>query len=100
MLRHVVVFRFRDGTPPDAVSAIADGLGGLPAAIPEIRSYRFGSDVGINDGNFEFAVTADFADEADYLVYRDHPQHQQVIADLIAPHVADRAAVQFPLEAD
>lgn len=100
MLRHVVVFRFREGTPAEAVSAIAEGLGGLPAAIPEIRAYRFGADLGIVDGNFEFAVTADFADADDFAVYRDHPQHQQVITELIAPHVDTRSAVQFPLEAD
>lgn len=100
MLRHVVVFRFHEGTPAEAVSAISDALGGLPAAIPEIRRYRFGVDAGINEGNYEFAVTADFADEADYLVYRDHPQHLQVIKDLIAPHIAGRAAVQFHTESD
>lgn len=100
MLRHVVVFRFNEGTPPETVTALNEALGGLPAAIPEIRAYRFGSDAGINEGNFEFAVTADFADEADYVVYRDHPQHQQVIKDLVAPHIAARAAVQFHTDSD
>lgn len=100
MLRHVVMFRFEDGTAAEDIAAVREALGGLPAAIPEIRAYRFGPDAGINDGNFEFAVTADFADEADYLVYRDHPQHRQVITELIAPHVAERAAVQFHTEAD
>ncbi len=98
MLRHVVLFRFHEGTSHDAVKAIGGALGGLPAAIPEIRAYQFGPDAGINEGNFEYAVTADFADEADYQLYRDHPQHQQAIKDVIAPHVAARAAVQFHVE--
>jgi hypothetical protein len=97
MIRHVVMFRFKDGTSPAAVTAIAEGLGGLPAAIPEIAEYRFGSDIGVNDGNFDFAVVADFADTADYLVYRDHPLHQALIRERIAPHVDARAAVQFDL---
>jgi len=100
MLRHVVVFRFHEGTPAESIRAITDALGGLPAAIPEIRSYHFGGDAGIDEGNYEFAVTADFADEDDYRVYRDHPQHQQVIKELIAPLRAARAAVQFPLDVD
>jgi hypothetical protein len=49
----------------------------------------------VNSGNYEFAVVADFATLDDYLVYRDHPDHKQVIVDLIVPNIADRAAVQF-----
>jgi|SRR5687768_15503866 hypothetical protein len=95
MIRHAVMFRFKLGTPPAAIAAIAEGLGGLPHAIPEIAEYRFGHDIGVNDGNFDYAVVADFADTADYLVYRDHPLHRALIAERIAPHVETRAAVQF-----
>ena len=95
MIRHTVMFRWKPGTTTADIAAVAEGLGGLPAAIPEIRDYRFGHDLGINDGNFDFVVVADFADADDYLVYRDHPLHRALIAERIAPHVAERAAVQF-----
>jgi hypothetical protein len=95
MIRHTVMFRWKPGTTTAAVAAVTEGLGGLPAAIPEIRDYRFGHDLGINDGNFDFVVVADFADADDYLVYRDHPLHRALVAERIAPHVAERAAVQF-----
>jgi hypothetical protein len=95
MFRHVVMFRFQPGTTGAQVQAIADGLAGLPAAISELRDYRFGTDAGINEGNFEFAVVADFDDREGYLVYRDHPVHRQVIDERIAPVVAERAAVQY-----
>jgi hypothetical protein len=95
MLRHVVMFRWTADTSPTDVSAIVEGLGGLPAAIPEIRDYRFGHDVGINDGNFDFVVVADFSSADDYVVYRDHPLHRALISERIAAHVAERAAVQF-----
>jgi hypothetical protein len=97
MFRHVVVFRFEPGTTEAQVRAIADGLAGLPAAIGELRDYRFGTDAGINEGNFEFAVVADFDDREGYLVYRDHPAHRQVIDERIAPVLLERAAVQFEL---
>ncbi len=95
MIRHTVMFRWTPDTTPVDVAAIAEGLGGLPGAIPGIRDYRFGHDLGINDGNFDFVVIADFADTEDYVAYRDHPLHQALIAERIAPHVAERAAVQF-----
>ena len=74
---------------------IIEGLGGLPAAIAEIRDYRFGPDAEINEGNFDFVVVADFESAEDYLVYRDHPVHRALIAERIAPHLAERAAVQY-----
>ena len=95
MIRHAVLFRFKPDTPTAAIAAISEGLGGLPHAIPEIAAYQFGADLGVNDGNFDFVVVADFADTDDYLAYRDHPLHRALIADRIAPHVETRAAVQF-----
>lgn len=95
MIRHAVMFRFKPGTTAADITAIAEGLGGLPHAIPEIADYRFGTDIGVNDGNFDFAVVADFADTDDYVAYRDHPLHRALIAERIAPHVEARAAVQF-----
>jgi hypothetical protein len=97
MFRHTVMFRWTPDTTPGDVAAITEGLGGLPGAIPELRAYEFGHDAGINEGNFDFAVVADFADVDDYLAYRDHPLHRAVIAERIAPHVAERAAVQFEI---
>jgi len=95
MIRHTVMFRWKPGTIPADIAAVTEGLGGLPAAIREIRDYRFGHDLGVNDGNFDFVVVADFADVDDYVAYRDHPLHRALIAERIAPHVAERAAVQF-----
>ena len=99
MFRHVVMMRWTEDTTPADVSAIVEGLGGLPAAIAEIRDYRFGPDAEVNEGNFDFVVVADFASVDDYLVYRDHDVHRSLIAERIAPHVAERAAVQYYLTA-
>ena len=95
MIRHTVMFRWKPGTTAADIAAVAEGLGGLPGAIPEIRDYRFGHDIGVNDGNFDFVVVADFADSGDYVAYRDHALHRALVAERIAPHVAERAAVQF-----
>lgn len=95
MFRHVVMFRWVDGTTDQQKEALRAGLTRLPEIIPEIRSYRFGEDVGINEGNFDFVVTADFDDRAGYLSYRDNDDHQKLIAELIKPIIGERAAVQF-----
>lgn len=97
MIRHVVVFKWNDDVTPEHVEAMHTAAAGLPEAIDTIRSFRCGRDAGINQGNFDFAVTADFDDEAGYLVYRDHPAHQALIAAFIAGRIAQRAAVQFEM---
>lgn len=97
MIRHVVLLRWTEGTTPSDVNAVSEGLGGLPSAIPEIRDYRFGHDLGVNRDNFDFAVVADFASVEDYLIYRDHPVHRALIDERITPILDSRAAIQYEL---
>jgi hypothetical protein len=94
-MRHVVCFRFQPDTSSEDVDALAAGLRELPALIPEIADYKVGPDLGINDGTWDFAVAADFGSTDDFLVYRDHPEHQARIQALVLPITAERVAVQY-----
>lgn len=95
MVRHVVMFRWKDGTTPQQVAAVAEGLGRMPGLIPELVSYHLGTDLGLAPTNFDFAVVAELQSADGFLAYRDHPEHQAVIRDVILPLVAERVAVQF-----
>lgn len=95
MLRHVSLFSFTPESTPAQRQAVGEALMKLPALIAEVRDYRYGPDAGVNAGNFDYAVVADFDDTAGYLVYRDHPEHRRVLLELIAPIITTRAAVQF-----
>jgi hypothetical protein len=87
----LVCFRWNEGTTPERVDEVAAALRELPGLIPEIRSFKCGPDVGVNAGNWDFAVVAEFDSIDDQTIYPDHPEHQRVITDLVAPI---RAAVQ------
>lgn len=95
MIRHVVLFRWKPEATEEQKKLVAAELSKLPSAISSIRSYVMGTDAGINQGNAEFAVIADFDDEPGYLAYRDDPAHREIIAAYITPLVAERTAVQF-----
>jgi len=97
MIRHCVMFRWKEEMPVAWIDDVETALATLPAAIPVIASYSFGRDIGVNAGNHQFAVVADFATVDDYLVYRDHPVHKRVVAELIVPNIAERSAVQFDM---
>ena len=95
--RHVVLFRFNEDATDEQKQTLRDRLGELTGLIPEIETYAMGADAGINSGNFDFAVAADFADRDAYVVYRDHPSHRAVIEQHLKPILAERAAVQYTL---
>ncbi len=89
------MFRWSDEVTDEAKQAVAEGLGRLPEVIPEIRAYAFGPDAGIREGNWDFVVVGDFDDVESYLAYANDATHQALIAEHIAPNIAERAAVQY-----
>jgi len=94
MFRHIVLFRWKPGTGAAELAALERALAELPGQVPEIQSYRFGRDAGLVQGNFDFAIVAEFADEAAWRRYVDHPAHQKLVAERVRPIVQERAAAQ------
>jgi hypothetical protein len=97
MIRHCVMFRWKADAPANIVETLSIALAELPGLIPEIEAYSFGPDIGVNQGNDEFVVVADFATVDDYVVYRDHPDHKKAVADHVVPNISERHAVQFEI---
>lgn len=97
MIRHCVLLRFTDDATDGQRQALLDGLVTMPERIDAIERYDFGVDAGLGDGNWDLAVTADFADEAGYRAYAQDPAHVELIRERIKPILADRVAVQFEL---
>ncbi len=95
MIRHVVMFRWTPEATQEQKDRVAAELRRLPALLPVLRGYDVGADLGLAEGNFEFAVVADFDDLEGLRAYRENPEHQAVIAEFIQPIAAQRAAVQY-----
>lgn len=88
MIRHVVLFRWKDGTPPAAVRAIENGFGALPAKIPEIADFEWGTDVspeGLSQG-FTHCFLVTFRDAKGRDAYLPHPAHQAFV-EILKPHL-------------
>lgn len=95
MIRHVVMLRWFETATTEDVDAVSAALSRLPGQIDAVRNYSFGSDAGVSEGNWDFAIVADFDDEAGYADYRDHEAHLRAIKEHIKPILEDRSAVQF-----
>ena len=98
MLRHGALFRWKPEATAEDVSKIEAALHQLPDKIPCIQSYRFGRDLGVQDGNADFGLVADFIDEDGLQEYANHPDHQAVLRELIRPITASREAIQYVIE--
>jgi Stress responsive A/B Barrel Domain len=95
MIRHVVLFHWKPEATDEQKQRAADELAKLPSLVPTILGFALGPDAGINQGNADFAVTADFDDESGYLAYRDDPRHQEIVTGHVGPIVANRTAIQL-----
>ena len=97
MIRHVVMFKFRDDADEAQRQAVHDAIATMPEATGVTEAYTIGADLGLAEGNFDFAVVGDYADQDAYLTYRDHPEHQRIVFDIIRHAITDRAAIQFEI---
>ncbi|MCW5517543.1 Dabb family protein [Muriicola sp. Z0-33] len=96
VLRHVVLFKFKEGTAPEKITEIENAFGALPSKISEIADYEWGinnSPEGLNKGLTHcFFVT--FKSEADREIYLPHPDHQAFV-QLLGPSLEDVTVVDY-----
>jgi|SRR5215472_11905656 len=97
MIRHVVLITWVPDTTEEQKKQFTDELAGLPPLMKGLRSYKFGADLGVNQGNADLAIVADFDDVAAYVAYRDHPAHIDIVQRVLNPIAEQRRAVQFEL---
>jgi len=97
VFRHVALFRFTDESTAEQRQAMIDALHALPSKIPELRAYDISLDAGLVEGNWHAAVVADFDDEDGWRTYTADAEHQRILAELIRPILAERAATQHAL---
>ena len=93
LLRHVVMFKFKDSASKEMIEAVEKAFVGLQDDIPLIRSLEWGTNVspeGINQG-FTHCFLLTFASEADRDAYLPHPAHK-AFGDLLNP-VIDKVMV-------
>ncbi len=93
MLRHVVLFKFKDDASAGQVKAVEDAFRELPSKIKEIKDFEWGtnnSPEGLNQG-LTHCFFVSFASEADREVYLPHPDHKAFV-EVLGP-VLDKVTV-------
>ncbi len=88
MLRHAVLFKFKDTSSPEDIKKVEDAFRELPSKIKEIQSIEWGtnnSPENLNQG-FTHLFFLTFKSEADRAVYLPHPAHKAFGA-VLGPHL-------------
>jgi hypothetical protein len=96
LLRHVVLFKFKDTSSPADVQKVEDAFRALPKQIKEIKSFEWGinnSPENLNQG-FTHCFLVSFASEADREVYLPHPAHKAFV-DVLRPHLDKVLVVDY-----
>ena len=94
-LTHVVLLKWKPGTPDSAVEPGLKKLSKIPLTETYILSYRIGKelDLGKTHTNHDVAVVAEFATEDDYRRYATSGTHLDAVG-LLKPHLMSRHAMQ------
>ncbi len=80
MIKHVVLFKFKQGASEARFTELEARMKALPGQIPEIRSYELGLDVARSERSYDFALVSAFDDMEALKRYQEHPAHQEVLA--------------------
>ena len=93
LLRHVVLFKFKEGSKPEQIQAVVDAFRGLPKKIDAIEDFECGTDVSVENRSegFTHCFLVTFRDEKGRAAYLPHPAHQELIK-LVGP-VLDKVLV-------
>ncbi len=88
VLRHIVLFKFKDDATPEQVKKIEDAFRQLPKRIDTIKDFEWGTDNSpemIAQG-FTHCFVVTFADEKGRGAYLPHAAHKEFV-DLLKPHL-------------
>jgi len=102
MIRNVVVGRLRPADDPAQRAAdaalLAEGLAGIAAlGCPGLLAMHVGTDAGLREGGWSFAITNDWQDAGAYQAYDGDAEHNRIRREIFAVICADIARVQFEL---
>ena len=95
LLRHVVLFKFKEGTTPEKIKEIEEGFCALPGKISEIKDFEWGADVKAKRSHgYTHCFLVTFKTEEGLKTYGPHAAHQAFVA-LLKPHLDECLVIDY-----
>ena len=96
LLRHVVLFKFKEGTTAQQVKQVEDAFRALPAKINLIRGFEWGTNVSPENlaQGYTHCFLLTFSSDKDRDAYLVHPAHKE-FGKLLGPYLDKATVVDF-----
>ena len=96
MLRHVVLFKYKDSSSPEDVKKVTETFASLYGKIPEVKAFEWGinnSPENLNQG-FTHCYMLSFSSDEDLAAYQIHPAHKE-FQQVLNPHMEKVFVVDY-----
>lgn len=96
VLRHVVLFQFKEGTGAEDIRKIENAFNALPSKIDQICGFEWGTDVSTENlqKGFTHCFVVSFLSEAARDAYAKHPAHLE-FGEMLKPVLGDVMVVDY-----
>lgn len=97
MIRHILLIKWKKNTSQAQIDAVTEQARAM-RALDCIAALHCGSPLGLVDDSWDFALTIDFATEADWHAYQRDATHATAAA-AVRPLMESFARIQIELDA-
>jgi hypothetical protein len=96
LLRHVVMFQFKESSSDAEVKTVVDAFRALPSKIPQIADFEYGTDNSPEGlaGGLTHAFLVTFKSEEDRAIYLPHPAHMAFV-EVLKPHLEKVTVIDY-----
>ena len=94
MIKHIVMWKVKEGVPDADKLEIKRQLEALKGVVPTLIDIEVGIDVLGSEQSKDLVLYSEFASMEDLQAYNGHPEHQKVV-DFVKPRVCERHAVDY-----
>ena len=96
VLRHVVLFKFKDDASSQQVREIVNAFRAMPDRVDAICDFEWGTDVSVENlqQGFTHCFLVTFRSEADRAKYLPHPAHKE-FGKMLGPHLDKVIVVDY-----
>ena len=96
-LRHVVLLKFKEDTPPADITRLEDEFRSLAKVkVSEVKQYEWGTNVSKEnlDRGYTHCFLLTFANEQDRDTYLHHADHMAFV-ELLKPHMSEATVIDY-----
>ncbi|KAF8029967.1 hypothetical protein BT93_E2400 [Corymbia citriodora subsp. variegata] len=96
LVRHLILLKFKDGTPPAQIEQIIKNYANLVNLIEPLKSWRMGKDLSVKnlDQGFTHAFDLTFESDEGLAEYNDHPAHTK-LSNQSRPHLDKFVVIDY-----